>query len=264
MSGLPHSRRRRCSGSWRRPRGNWRRGQPQHSRSALGRAPLLRRGCLCRPRLAGLKAELPHGPATPLRRTTACTLECYRRGQPRRAAAASRSRFDYSRRTLGQMSAAAAAAGVKISAVTRRPVGKATALSGGAVVVPPGGVRWGAGGGGNLEPSSPPGKRPGGSPRLAWTPSPAWFVLTTSGGARQRHRLDAAPRPPPASCPLTTARFCPLCSSATMVAVNCRPAPPGPHPCPHLGRLCETTRGDARRSLAGRQQIRRPTRTSAR
>ena len=81
------------------------------------------------------------------------------------------------------MSAAAAAAGVNISAVTRRPVGGATALSGNTVVVTPGGARWSAGGGGK-----------GVAPRLAWTPSPAWFVpeTETSGGAVASMQRPAA------------------------------------------------------------------------
>ena len=97
------------------------------------------------------------------------------------------------------MSAAAAAAGVNISAVTRRPVGGATALSGNTVVVTPGGARWSAGGGGK-------------GVAAAGVDAFTGVVRARNRNVRRRRRLDAAPRRLLRPPTLTPARFCPLCA----------------------------------------------------
>ena len=78
---------------------------------------------------------------------------------------------------------------MNVSAVARRHDGGAAALSSGAVVVPPGGARWGAGGGGNLAP------RDG----VAAAGVDAFTGVVRARNVRRHRRLDAAPRPPPAS-----------------------------------------------------------------
>ena len=190
MSGLPHSRRRSCSGSWRRPRESWRRGKSQRSRSALPPWDM--------PRSYGA-AAWPWGTSAA---AAGLNVSAARDSQARRLSC----RMDQRRRCGGRRRCTSGASnpGARLRLPALQPQDPRADVRGsrrgwgehlcrnsqacwrGYYTVrqhrcsnprrcPPERWRWG-------KPSSR-GKRPGGLPRLAWTPSPAWFVSATSGGA---------------------------------------------------------------------------------